>query len=123
MIDLGTLGGGLSQAFGINGSGQIVGYSTTVSDSGHAFLYENGVMTDLTDLIVNISGWDLISAAYDINDLGQIVGYGMIGQEKHAFLLSPSSVPVPPAVVLLGSSLAAFQMIRHRRRSKTSSPL
>ncbi|MGA2053009.1 MAG: DUF3466 family protein, partial [Opitutales bacterium] len=45
--DLGSLGGGGSQAYGINNSGQIVGQSNTADSQTHAFLYENGNMTDL----------------------------------------------------------------------------
>ena len=40
IIDLGTLGGDYSYAYGINDSGQIVGWASTSSGYGHAFLYE-----------------------------------------------------------------------------------
>ena len=51
MIDLGTLGGLLSVAYGINNSGQIVGYSPTAQGQLHAFLDSDGSMTDLNSLV------------------------------------------------------------------------
>lgn len=64
MTDLGALGGynNNSYAYGINDSGQIVGYSRTASGD-HAFIYDNG-MIDL-----GIDG-----GALGINNSGQIVG-------------------------------------------------
>ena len=40
MIDLGTLGGGSSYAYGINDSGEIVGYSYLANGGQSAFLYD-----------------------------------------------------------------------------------
>src|SRR5215208_4313666 len=47
--DLGSLVGpeGYSVARGINAAGQVVGYSRAANGYYHAFLYENGQMTDL----------------------------------------------------------------------------
>ena len=51
VTDLGTLGGTESFAYGINDSGQVVGFSRIAGDaSGHSFLYSNGRMTDLYPL-------------------------------------------------------------------------
>jgi len=68
----------------INESSQIVGQSDIgyverpwgYSHIGHAFLYENGLMSDLNTLIPVNSGWELMYAT-DINNRGQIVGYGV----------------------------------------------
>ena len=68
VTDLGTLGGKDSHAFGINDLGQIVGESDTLNGSTHAFLYENGQMTDLA-----IPAED--SHAIAINNNGTITGY------------------------------------------------
>jgi probable HAF family extracellular repeat protein len=85
LTDLGTLGASSAEAFGINGSGQIVGFSTT-DDANHitrAFLYSGGVMNDLGTL-GGLAAW-----AYAINDSGQIVGWACPASgATHAFLYS-----------------------------------
>ncbi len=84
--NLGTLSGAnSSMGYGINASNNIVGYS-----GGHAFLWNNGIMTDLNSLIPLNSGWEL-DAAYAINDLGQIAGEGTYNGQAHAFLLNQAS--------------------------------
>jgi probable HAF family extracellular repeat protein len=85
MTDLGTLGGAYGGAQGINNRGQVIGQSSIASDPGacngfpdnanahcHAFLWENGTMTDLTT--TTIGGHP--SIVKNINDLGEIVGDG-----------------------------------------------
>jgi probable HAF family extracellular repeat protein len=92
VIDIGKLPGYTrnSAAGGINDQGQVVGYSSDNGNNPHAFIWENGVLTDLNNLIPNDSGWVLKGAA-DINELGQIVGYGSLDGENRAFLLTPIS--------------------------------
>ncbi len=59
---------------------------------GQAFLWENGVLTNLNDVSASDSNWDLKGAA-GINELGQIVGLGHVGGrkgEEHGYLLTPN---------------------------------
>ena len=57
--------------------------------ASHAFLYQNGTMTDLNSLIPLDSGWVLQDASW-INDLGQIIGTGTFNGSPAAFRLDPS---------------------------------
>ncbi len=49
--DLGTLGGRYSLAYGINDSGQVVGYSETLDGSAHATIWNGTTPTDLGTLL------------------------------------------------------------------------
>jgi probable HAF family extracellular repeat protein len=73
IINLGALGNGASVAQGINDAGQVVG-SSQIPDSAsgvtHAFLWNDGTMTDLG--VLNGAFW---SGAEAINDADQIVGW------------------------------------------------
>ncbi|MFC4763835.1 hypothetical protein [Dyella koreensis] len=75
MKDLGTLypNDVHSQAFAINVRDQVVGLSCTAHfASCHAFLWENGQMSDLN---LRVPGYDgLLAQALDINDEGVITG-------------------------------------------------
>ncbi|HEY9606926.1 MAG TPA: DUF3466 family protein, partial [Allocoleopsis sp.] len=57
--DLGTFGGKNSWAYGINNRGQVVGSAETTNGSFHAFMWVNGKMIDLNNLIPAKSGWQL----------------------------------------------------------------
>jgi probable HAF family extracellular repeat protein len=86
MIDIGNLGGsgGLSftRAQAINAAGKIVGSSPTPSHRDHAYVWSNGVMSDLGTL----GGSE--SSATAINEAGQIVGDSSVAGDtaRHAFL-------------------------------------
>ncbi len=111
ILDLGSLGGH-SYAMAINNNAEIVGNALT--DRGtKAFLYSDGVMEDLNNLIDPALNWSLTSAQ-SINDTGQIVGYGVepFGQQ-HAFLLTPITI-VPEPTTLFPFSLTVLVLLRRR---------
>jgi len=118
MTDLGTLGGYESIGYGINATGQVVGTSYMSGYAGQsAFIYNNGVMTNLNELIDPASGWNL-NEANAINDVGQIVGWGWrtyLG-ETHGFLLTPVPEPHIFALMLAGLGFVGAVGHRHRRR-------
>ena len=113
VTDLGTLEGDKSSiALGINNSGWVVGFSDNrppplglslapllaASKPGyHAFLYANGTMYNLGQLIPATSGWQLVWAT-QINNAGQIVGTGIYQGQERAFLLTPVAAPAPPQI-------------------------
>lgn len=82
VVDLGTLGGSYSVAYGINDSGQVVGESETAAGQLHAFVWDEGVgMVDLGTL------GGSASSAYAINNAGRVVGSARTANgELHAFL-------------------------------------
>ena len=77
MQDLGTLSGYSSSfAAAINNSGVVVGYAADQQgDTGHAFIYKNGQMTDLNTYSGIPSGW-VLNTATAINDNGVVAGAG-----------------------------------------------
>jgi probable HAF family extracellular repeat protein len=88
--DLGVLAGdALSEAFAINSHGQVVGVSFGGASGARAFIWQNGALANLNDL-VDIAP-DVLVSAQDINDAGQITGRvrdGVTG-EVLAFVATP----------------------------------
>jgi probable HAF family extracellular repeat protein len=117
-VDLGTLSGAVdsvSSASDINESDQVVGSSTLfevvntrlVPGIAHAFIWENGTMTDLNDLIPPNTGWVLVSATA-INDNGDIVGLGIKNGVTRGYVLDASTGTAAPDFTspVSGSSLS-----------------
>jgi probable HAF family extracellular repeat protein len=69
IIDLGTFGGSTSVALGINNKGQVVGGAGVLSAPRSAFLWDDGVLTDLGNVGV-VGSYE----AWDVNENTQIVG-------------------------------------------------
>ena len=94
MAELGTLEGvngyeyTTSCAFAVNDLGYIVGSSHIDSDLDHAFIWNDGVMKDLNDLILVDSGC-VLNQAKNINKFGQIIADGKIAGNTHGILLTP----------------------------------
>ena len=82
--------GGDGTAQAINAYGTIVGWSLTRTGAQHAFMYANGVMTDLNSLNASgAQGWTMFEAD-SVNDEGQIVGRAANAQgQTEIFILTP----------------------------------
>ncbi len=91
MLDLGTLGGTVGLAYMVNNRGQVIGQSSLPGSPGacitgfagmagcHAFLWDQGVLTDLGTLggDFSIPNW--------INDTGEVVGVASNQNEQAVF--------------------------------------
>lgn len=123
MTDLGTLPGqgSFSKAYGINDSGDVVGAAYMLGldpdpfhSQARAFIFKDGIMSNLNSLIDPVSGWTL-QEARDVNETGQIVGWGLLNGQTRAFLMTPTAVPLPGAFWLFGSGLTMLMAIRRRK--------
>lgn len=89
VVHLGSLGGGTG-AYGINSSRSVVGRSDVDPgpvQSFHAFVWQNGVMSDLND-VGPMGGFTAVDAEA-INDAQEIIGFAMNGSLGLAFLYDP----------------------------------
>ena len=110
MLDLGSLGGASSDidfsfALGVNSADQVVGYSyipfpqgkgfrnTPLGPWSVAFIYSQGLMVDLNDLIGDAAKNYRLHSATAISDNGQIVAiaFDKSADAFHAVLLTPKS--------------------------------
>lgn len=85
-IEIGTLGGNFAEAVWVNRNNIVVGHSDTGNDSSHAFIWEDGVMTDLGSFPI---GGD--SRALSVNILREVVGEAFLASagEYQAVLWKP----------------------------------
>jgi probable HAF family extracellular repeat protein len=114
-----TLSNSTSIASDINDSGSIVGSTKGFTGSYRAFLYSDGTLQNLNDMIDSSSGWTLTDANA-ISDTGWITGTGTnaLGQ-THAFLLTP--VPEPATwVALIGVGALGLGWRRYRKAKATT---
>lgn len=91
MINLGTLPGDkASAATGINDRGEVAGISVGADGNPRAFIWRNGVMTDLNTLVPENSPLYLLFSSA-INNRGEIAGFGVTEEgDVHAYLLQPN---------------------------------
>jgi probable HAF family extracellular repeat protein len=104
VADLGDFGGGESEAYDINASGQVTGQAYDAAPENWAFLYGNGVLTNLgAPRGNNPNGTPayagIASSGWAVNALGQVTGmylycpFNVICQPaQHPFLYSNGSI-------------------------------
>jgi len=89
----------------INDRGWSVGFSKPDREAflpEHAMLWLGQVPFDLNTLVTNLNGAILLGATA-INENGQIAGTALVNGQRHAYLLTPTTVedrPAPPVVEL-----------------------
>ena len=102
LLDVGSLGGGQSQAYDLNNNNQVVGVALDGSGADRAFLFSDANGNGIADPgeMVNLGTLpgDTASYAYGINGAGQVVGtsrsvpLGSDGDER-AVRFNPGSTP------------------------------
>ena len=97
--EIGALGGD-TVAHDINDAGIVVGKGA----AGGGFIWQNGVLRDLSSLIDPAAGWTILDAAA-INDNNQIAAFGCRLGSCQSLLLNVQAVPEPETYALLGAGL------------------
>ena len=86
-IDPATAPSGFTVGYDVNRFGAVVGQTTTSSGFGRPFVWQNGVLTVLPDLVPGTPSVN-VRQAYGINDAGTVVGEW----ERQAFVYSGGTI-------------------------------
>jgi uncharacterized membrane protein len=131
MIDIDLPGSEGSYAAAVNGRGDIVGERLVPpcgSNVVSAFLYSNGVMYDLLDIVVDgAEQWTEMKPT-GINDRGEIVGWGAYVElgGLHAFVMRPvaldGGIPEPGTLTLCSIGFAGLLAARWRKAAGGRKP-
>ena len=106
---------GYAQAYAINNLGLIVGESLLAENSFHAFLYQDGMMHDLNNLID--SGRDGHCGSRGmLASSGLIVGWGLHNGAERSFLLSRVPEPTTRVLVVLVGAVTGFRVVIRTER-------
>src|SRR4051794_26585419 len=85
IVDLATLGGGTSEANGINDAGQVIGTSLTATSATRAFITApNSPINPATSAVPLLAGGTL-NKGYGVNASGQVAGWGTSSSGERAY--------------------------------------
>jgi probable HAF family extracellular repeat protein len=106
LVDMGTLGGPTGEVLDLSDSGLAVGTADLADGTHHAFVWQDGVMTD-----VGVVPGDLCSNGRASNSKGLAIGTSTdcMGNVKHMFLWQDGSIHDLTALILPGSDLQVFE--------------
>lgn len=85
IVDIGTLGGLISAGRAINNAGWVVGFAERWDGQARAFVYHDGKIYDLNEVLTEPIG-GVLFGAMSINGSGCIVAFS---QDSHGYLLVP----------------------------------
>jgi probable HAF family extracellular repeat protein len=112
VIDLGTLGGSESWAYGLNNLGYVVGAADVSVGSYHAFVWDGVEKIDLGTL----GGY--YSTAFGINDQGIIVGFAHDASgDTHAVEWIPVPEPAPVQILAVAGLIGVLTRCRRHRQA------
>ncbi len=101
-----------SEGLDVNDSGMIVGYSWDGTGSGidpRAWVWVDGTMYDLNELLVEGGEFEILSRATGVNNNGDIVGWGrLLDGSVGAFLIEGFAPPAECAADLNGDGKLDF---------------
>jgi uncharacterized membrane protein len=98
VVTISLPGASLTDVYGINDLGQIVGTAYFAGGTSEGFVDTNGVFQ-----FINFPGAQPVTTANAINDVGEIAG-------------TFAPIPEPASLVLVGAGLAGIAVIKLRRR-------
>jgi probable HAF family extracellular repeat protein len=102
---MGSLGGGMSQAYAINNRNQATGIGYLANGDAHAFIVDaSGKMKDLGALEQYGTSW-----GFGINDSGVVVGQAQLSSGVHAFVYNGKKMLDLNSLVPQGSGLTLIE--------------
>jgi probable HAF family extracellular repeat protein len=109
LLDLGTLGGLISEGYAINESGAVVGLAQTALGDYHAYIWQS-TATGMVDIDGRAGHY---SEAWAINPTGAVVGLAETTaitnpRTFHAFVWGPTSGPMIDLLTLGGQDSVAY---------------
>jgi probable HAF family extracellular repeat protein len=123
LTDIGTVPGGVeTYALGINDRGQIVGEVVYGNSSLRPFLWQNGDIRDINNLLAQDTGW-LLGYAYGINESGQLAGLGLHNGKFSPYVPTPVAAPVPAYGGNMPGGLVTTTLVYGRADSVTAAVL